>query len=523
VFDPRNLPASIVLPADVDRSLIVPRVCRFPEYAYSSGLEAVEVAAQAGLILDPWQSLALQLGLGETALGRWAAFQVNLMVSRQNGKGSVLEALGLFWLFVTGERLIGHSAHEYKTAMEAFRRIVALIDATDWMRAKVKKIINTNGEEGIELVNGQRMRFLARSKGSGRGFSFDKIIWDEAYALTPGQVDAQLPTLSARPNPQVWLTSSPPLDSVSGEPMFGALRLALADGPATQVFMDYGWDSTLDKIKGCANPRCTHLYGRETGCVLDDRKAWARTNPAHPHRITLEAIERERRTMAPLGFARERMGIWPPDLQSGFGVISKVQWHRMRTEAPADAGRTALAIDVSPRIGGQVNASIGAAVLTPEGMRQLELVVSGSGTSWIVAHVVKVVAANPDIVAVAVDPGGPAGSLLPDLQNAIGADGKPAKLPLVTMGTRDVAQAFGMIYDAATAEDVEDRNVTHLGQQEMALAVAGAGKRPVGDGHAWDRRNPATDITPLVACTHALWALASYQEPATVEPWAVYA
>lgn len=516
---------------------VVPRVCHFPRYAFSSGLEAIELAASAGLTLDPWQQLAIQLGLGETAEGRWAAFQVALIVARQNGKGAILEALALFWLFGTNERLIGHSAHEYKTAMEAFRRVLSLITNTDYLRKKVKKVINTNGEEGIELLNGNRLRFMARSKGAGRGFSFDKLIWDEAYALTGEQQDAQLPTMSAMPNPQVWLTSSPPLNSASGEALFKLRRLA-EEKAGSLAFLDYGLAGSLDALEEVD---------------LDDRDSWIKANPAAPHRISMEAMQRERDSMGLVGFARERLCIWPPDLSAGFTVISKQQWDALKdpysgtqwldelpaaywiipgVPAAATFGRTAptalvkrpaLAVHVSPRNQGQVTASISLAQQRHDGKRHIELIKYGTGTSWLVANLVAL-ARSSNACAIGIDPGSPAGSILADLEAALTGAGMDTTL-IVKMTSRDVAQAFGMIYDAATGTDEEARNVIHLGQSELDLQVASAGTRPVGtDGRTWDQRNAAIGITGLISATHALFALAQRgNEPEFIMPMMGYA
>lgn len=543
-----QLPADLVLPPDADVDLVVPRVCHYPveTYDHSVGLDAVDVAESAGLVLDAWQQLTVQLGLGRTAAGRWAAFQVALIVARQNGKGSILECLELYWLFVSNEPLIGHSAHEYKTAMEAFRRVLFHITNTDWMRKKVKKVINTNGEEGIELLTGQRLRFLARSKGAGRGFSFHKLVWDEAYALTGEQVEAQLPTLSAIPDPQVWLTSSPPLDPATGAALF-RIRRAVTKGTAKDLAMlDFGAGGSLDKLEDIA---------------LDDRETWKRTNPAYGIRISMATIERERASMSDAGFARERLCIWPPDLAEGFTVFSEEQWNALfdrysgidtyeklpttmeywpdpslpisdpRYVNPPTklVGRPAIALDVSPRVGGAPSrAAIGLAQKRFDGLRHLELIKSGTGTAWIVPDLITM-ARETNACAIVIDPGSPAGSLLADLEAAIAAtatDGLGRKLEpdiLVKLGARDVAQAFGMIYDAATGKSEGDRNVRHIGQPELTAEVADAGKRPVGDGHAWDRRT-GTPITGIVSVTHALFGLAKNgSTPDVVFPWAVYA
>lgn len=527
---------------------LIPRVCMVPNYATSAGLECIEIAASASLILDPWEQLSLILGLGETGLGKWASFIVALIVARQNGKGADLEALGLYWLFGTGELLIGHTAHEYKTAMEAFRRILFLIESTDWMRKKVKKIINTNGEEGVELKTtptvitdagsqaggqrgGQRLRFLARSKGAGRGFTFRKLIWDEAYALSEEQQEAQMPTLSAVQNGQIWVTSSPPLTSDTGKPLF-ALRRRAEQGGIT--FMDYGADGQLDRLDEID---------------LDDVDLWLQHNPNAPERISIEAMQRERVAMGDAGFARERLCIWPPDLLEGFTVISEAQWKRMLDphsgkesweEVPDDlwpdpatpladpiwfhpptmlTGKPCVSADVSPRMGGVVRTSIGLAQYRYDGRTHLELLKSGSGTDWAI-HALVDLAVRLD-ARIAIDPGSPAGSLLAQLTKSLKAAGKDPDKVLVTMGARDVAQAFGMIYDAAK-DEAEQPPVVHIGQDELQLAVAGADKRPVGDGHAWDRRNATVDITPIVSVTHAQWGLQAAPPEEEAEPLVVW-
>jgi hypothetical protein len=508
---------------------LIPRVCEVPAYAFSSGPECIELAASAGLMLDPWEQLSLILGLGETAAGKWAAYIVALIVARQNGKGADLEALGLYWLFGSGEMLIGHTAHEYKTAMEAFRRLLFWITNTDWMRKKVKKVVNTNGEEGIELLDGRRMRFLARSKGAGRGFTFHKLIWDEAYALTEEQQEAQLPTLSAVLNGQIWMTSSPPLTSDTGKPLFTIQKNAPAR--ADIAFMDYGAAGDLEDLDPAA---------------LDDEDLWVKTNPNAPERISLETIRRERAAMSDRGFARERLCIWPPNLEEGFTVISREQWEALKDENsgsedwtifpghpiwdPATpiarvaafhqegpptrlTGRPAVCPVIGPRRAGQPRASVSLATFRNDGLAHLELVKNAAGTEWLIPALVDL-AVNSHAVVV-IDPGSATGSILADLKKAIrkglGLElDAPVDKYVLEMTTRNVAQAFGMIYDAATRPASEPRTVVHLGQEEIVLALGGAETRDITDsGRAWDQRESSRDITGLVAMTNALWGLSA--------------
>ena len=77
-----------------------PRLESIPASVLSEGARVAKLAARAGLVLDPWQEYVLDVGLGRRDDRMWAAFEVALIVSRQNGKGSILEALELAALFL---------------------------------------------------------------------------------------------------------------------------------------------------------------------------------------------------------------------------------------------------------------------------------------------------------------------------------------------------------------------------------------------------------------------------------------
>lgn len=467
-----------------------PRVCSVPPYVSSAGLEVVELSASAGLQLDPWQAQDLTDALGERQDGRWASFEVAEIVPRQNGKGAIGEARVLGGLFLFHERLLLWTAHEYKTAMEAFRRVLSHIDNTDDLRKRVKRVSNTNGDEGIELRNGQRLRFIARSKGSGRGFSADCVIWDEAYALTPEQVAAQLPTMSARPNPQIWYMSSPPLDAVSGAVLIGVRNRGIEGAPAL----------------------CYLDYGCERGADLDDRDNWRSANPGYDIRVTEEFVERERAAMSDEDFGRERLGIWPPTSSEAWQVIPEADWNAAFDPKSQPVDPVAFAIDVTPD---RSWASIAVAGLRADGLRHVEVIDHRPGTGWILQRARDLVERWKPC-ALVVDPAGPSGSLI--------ASFAAAGLEVITPSMREAAQACGQFYDGMSGELEPDpaempdepverpnpRNIRHTGQAELGTALAGAVKRPLGDAWAWDRKSVSIDISPLVAATNALWGHAAY-------------
>lgn len=437
-------------------------------------------------MLDPWQCDILTQGLGERADGTWSAFEVAQIVPRQNGKGSVFEARELAGLVLFGEELIIHTAHELKTALEAFRRVQALFANSDELGRLVRRVTSRNGEEGIELRSGARLRFVARSTGSGRGFSGDCVILDEAYALTADQMAALLPTLSARPNPQIWYGSSPPLNAVSGAQLFSVRRRGIA-GQGRLAYFDWGIPGQLDDL----------------GQIdLDDRALWAAANPAYGLRISEEFIAGERDAMDDIGFARERLGIWPPDLGSDFQIISQDAWGDRLDERSKIAGSPAFVVDVSPD---RSRAAIGVAGARGDGDRHVELVDHQPGTGWVIPRLLEL-RGRWRPCSIGIDPVSPAGSLI--------ADAEAAGLEIYKLSTRDVTQAFGSFIDGIAGEDEASRVVWHIGQPELTSALAGAARRRVGEAWAWDRRNAAVDITPLVAVTNALHLFALFGQGA---------
>lgn len=470
------------------RARVRPRVEVRPAtpIAYSLGAEASELIRRAGQPLDPWQDDAEELLCSVRPDGKWACYEYGELVGRQNGKGGILEARVLGGLFLFGEKLLMWSAHEYKTALEAFLRVrglIARLAEEGLISPDTVKVNNTNGEEGFELPGtGQRLKFIARSKSSGRGFSGDVNIIDETFAFTPSQQAALMPTMNARPNPQIIYTSTPPLDGESGEPMFALRERARAGGDDSLGWRDWsGTDVDLD-----------HLDEID----LDDRALWRANNPALGIRITEETLARNRRSMTAVDFAREIVGIWPRQVGTGTGVIDAEVWNALADPESQMSGPMVMAIECNVE---RTAAAICAAGRRPDGIPHGETVDyrPGRGTGWLVDRVAELHRVHRPAAWV-LDPGGPAGSLLVDLGDA------GIEPHLVT--AREMAQACGAFYDAVTAPAGD--GFRHLGQPSLTIALRSARRRTVGDGAwAWARRD-STDISPLVAVTLALHGLA---------------
>lgn len=458
-----------------------PRLWSVPSGAVSSeGQRAVDLAAEAGLELDDWQQFVLRESLNRTEEwpeGRWSAFEVGLIVGRQNGKGTILEARELAGLFLLGERLILHSAHEFKTAAEAFRRIESLISGNRSFRREVSRIRTQTGAEAIELRNGARLRFVARSSGSGRGFSGDLVILDEAQKLDDKAMAALLPTLSARPDPQLWYTASAgDLQSIQ----LGRIRdRGLTGNDPSLAFFEWSAEHADDPA---------------------DPVTWARANPGLGIRIDQDYIARERAALSSEAFERERLSIgqYPSD-RDGWLVISEADWISLADpqSQPEDPVAFAIAVDGSAMRKG----AIAAAGMRADGLLHCELADYRPGTSWIVPRLAEMWRNHAGAVVI-VDAAGHESSLIAPLEAA----GVPVTKPRV----RDVAAAFGYFYDAVT----DAKSLRHLGQPQLDAAVAAAVTRDVGDaGRSWGRRVASGDISPLVAATLACWGASTGSKP----------
>lgn len=456
---------------------------------------------KAGKPLEPWQCDSVDLMMSYRADGRWACYEYAEWVARQNGKGGLGEARVLTGLFVLGEELIIWTAHEYKTAHEAFRRMKALIRRLGKVISETLvevdgvliKITNGNEESFERLDTSQRVMFIARSKSSGRGFSGDVNIIDEAFAYTPDQAEALGPTLIARPNAQIIYLSSPPLTGTSGEVMFGLKDRAEAGGDDSLGYRDWGVEGNLEEL-GKVN--------------LDDPELWAVANPALGlGRVTLETIRRLRRMLAAnegRGFAREVLGLWPKQVKGG-GAIDPDLWLALNDPESKRDGDVAIAVDISPD---RTYASIGLYALRADGLGHMQIVAYAANTDWLLDKIVEWRdVLNPVAIAMG---RGTAASLEVELEKRgitrPEDPDKPKRGNLAVATATEMSAATGQFFDAVRQKT--DRHAPDPANA-LDLSVAGAAAKLTGDQMAWARKESNADTSPLVTVTLARWAFHS--------------
>lgn len=466
-----------------------PRLSSYPKYVSTTGREAIELAALAGLNLDPWQRLVLTHALGERRDGRWSAPTVGLVVGRQNGKNALLEARELTGIFLLGEETVIHSAHEQATSSEHFRRLLARIEGVPEFDRRILKVSRGKGAEAIELRGGQRVLFKTRTGGGGRGFTADLIVYDEAMILSAAAKAALVPTMASKSidgNTQTWYAGSA-VDQLN--PKHDGLELARIrqrgiDGHPNVAYFEWsapGDDPSKITTEEAADPEMI-----------------AFANPGLGIRISLEWVDHEREVeLGAREYAVERLGVgdWP-SLAEGDAVITAEAWARV-ADHPADVSSPAFAFDISPD---RAWASIAAAGNRPDAFRQIEVVEHRKMGLWLLPRIIEIGRRHGGRILC--DARGPAGALLPELEQA--------GIVVEAVSSAEIAQACGLFYDG-----VDQQTLRHLGDPLLAAALAGATRRKIGDSWAWSRSDSSIDISPLMAVTLAHFGLVG----GAAEPW----
>lgn len=472
----------------------IPRFRSAPPRVSSAGAEAVELAAMAGLELDPWQQLVLEDGLGEREDGKWAAFEVGSVVSRQNGKGGIIEARELAGLFLLGEGLIVHTAHQFDTSLEAFGRLWDLVEGTPEFSRRVKGLPSrAHGKEGFELwgegrnrISGrQRIRFRTRTKSGGRGFSGDCVILDEAMILPEAAIGALMPTLSARPNPQIWYFGSA-VDQMKDDDarVFAKIRArGIAGGDPSLAFTE--WSVPCDTPDDV-----------DASTALSE-ESWAQANPALGRRIDSGYVANEQRSMDARTFAVERLGVgdWPRT-DGANSVIDLDAWDLLLDLESEALDPVWFAIDVKPDRSRSSIASVG---MRADGAFHVELIERKAGTDWIAKRSAELQLKHRPRGFLA-DAKGPIASLLPEILER--------GVKIETVDAQEYAKACGFTLDV-----VRRGTLRHLGQGEIRAAIRGAATRTLGDAWAWSRRGSTVDISPLVAISLGLWGWSTAMAP----------
>jgi phage terminase large subunit-like protein len=247
--------------------------------------------------LMPWQEYVIRDGCKIKPNGTWLSKTNCLLISRQNGKTTLLKFRILAGLFLWDEKLQIAAAQNRDVALETFRSVAEMIDGFSWLTKKVKAVTRANGREEIELKNGCRYKIVAPRPGSSRGLSANTVYIDEARMHQDTSGFAALAyTLQASKNPSMWLTSNA--------------------GDAKSVLLNQIRTRALHKIENNTDDDIAYWeWSAEPGLKLSDRKGWIQSNPALGHTITEDVLQ-ARMGDDPTVIQTEMLCQWVSALQS---------------------------------------------------------------------------------------------------------------------------------------------------------------------------------------------------------------
>lgn len=468
-----------------------PRVLLRPSYdSEDDAVDAVELIASCGQELDPFQVTLTCITLASIG-GNLAASEVGGLVARQNGKGGWLEAVALWSLFepylygvLEGRKNTTlWTAHELKTSDEAWARVKSLIEANPDLAAEVKTWNGgLTGTHIIELRDGSRLIFLARSKSSGRGFSPRRIIFDEAQELAALAFRAMMYATSAQGKKRQLIFAG----TVPSEENDAAIWTGVRDRGRSGKVSRLAWAEWTPE--GSDDPRVT----------IDptDWKARAESNPALGIRILAETIDEEwEAAQADLeGFMRERLSVWPG---GGTGSFLFPHWADRVSEEVGVPTAFAVTCDLSRKglfLGGSDGTSVG--VVTPKAFKATGPWVPMTALDLFVSEVARIAGD----AAVCMQEKGPAWHLREPLEEA-GVKVRPVSLDeFVEVG-------------ADLERRVEAGTVTHPSSPDLDADVRKAVWRKVNS-----RLVLSGDAPALEAAALALWGANQTPEEAP-EPW----
>lgn len=469
-----------------------PRLLRVPERAGSRVDEALDLAYLAGVRCDPWQEIELDAIFSVDAFGRWVCTEYGKLVARQNGKGNIILPFELAHLFLwpkpDGEpKTIVHTAHELKTAKEAFRRLKRVITSSPVLMGELlggeRGIKDNNNERGFELANGNRLLFIARSKNSGVGFSVDVLVVDEAQQTPMAAMDALLFTTSAMDNTQVLFTGTVPDELNDAE----------------------YWEGVRDRGRAGTDPRTGwsehNPPGSDDPDVADqidirDPENWRWGNPGLGYRAGLnrETIEDEISRLTPDAVRRLRFSVWPNRRPAEVERLSELDLEVWGNRADDDAAVRGNGVVLSLALGrGGSFGTIGAAVRLDDEQIAVEHLHTERGTRWI-AKKLKQLKTEHGKALIVLDPKNAA---------AVIAALATEKVKYLAMSMDEIAAAHTLF-----VEYVNAGMVPHRKQDEVTKSLEFATTRTIGRaGVTWDQSDPSKPISMAQAVTWALWGV----------------
>ena len=488
-----------------------PRVLTIPASAVGSKADdALALWDLTGRSLDEWQQTSCEGILSVDRLDNWAASEAGVLVSRQQGKGEILQVYDLSHLFLwpkpDGEpKVILHTAHEFATVDAHYRKLKRRIMAVPWMRRQLKGggresargvsgISTGMGRRVFELENGNLLVLQTRTGSAGVGLTVDVLVVDEAQESPSETMEALLFTQDGVANTQTLYTGTVPMEHQAGDHFEGVRDRGRAGTFPRTVWIEFSPDGSDDPDLANA-------------LRMDDREVWAQSSPALGVRTSEADIEDKYNALHrsnPDAFRKQRLSIWPnarPEVEQSPNDVDMAKWN-----ASAVTTRVGVSAVLSVSLGrGGGYSSLGAAWRMSDGRILVEHMATMAGTLWVPARLKELRERHKSLVVLDERNCAP---ILSDLQRA--------RIPYMPMNTTEVGAAQSLFVELVNAG-----LVAHPGQAEVFTSLQHATTRVMGASRlmTWEQADPSEPVTPVQAITLALWGVKRREaRPASATP-----
>lgn len=440
------------------------------------GFEVIRFAEEMlHLHLMPWQKWLLVHLFELRPDGKLRFRTVVIEVARQNGKSLVAQVICLYRLLVDDTRLVLGTAQNLDVAREVWADAVQLLESSPDLDDVFRDVKTGNGKEQLLVkVNRQvrRWKVAAATRKGGRGMSVDTVLMDELREQeTWAAWSAIKNTTMARDNGLVIGISN--AGDASSVVLAERRKIGIAE-------VDEGTDNAIFE------------WSAPEDCDLDDVTAWAQANPALGYTMGLDALINAR-SDPEATFRTENLCQWVTAMVETY--INTDEWRSLSDVASQidPDSDVKIAVDVSAD---RKWSSVSVAGWRSDGRAHVETIACRENVFWVLPFL-RTVCDALGINEVVLQARGCAAS---EMAQPLEREGFEVR----ALQGSELGFATGQFHDR-----VRDRSMRHISQPAMDVAIEGAVTKKLGEAQVWDRNASMTDISPLVAASWALYALAN--------------